>query len=274
MAFADSLDTVEARMLPISKIEPRIGQPRTEFDEEAIEELAESIAEHGLLQPLLIRPVDSGYYEIIAGERRWRASRLAGLSEVPVRIIHVDDKAAQELALIENLQRKDLTPLEEARGYKVLIDEYGMTQDAIAQSMGKSRPAITNALRLLSLPPAVADMVEKGAISPGHGRTLLSIGDADSMLEVASVIVERELTVRETEKLVASQQKRRGRAKKKASGGIDYAAVAAREIGNALGRKVTITCGAKKGKVEIEFYDPDDRESLLAALKKISLCRN
>ena len=271
MAFENGLDTVEARMLPISKVEPRMEQPRKDFDDMALQELAESIAEHGVLQPLTVRPIDNGYYQIIAGERRWRASRLAGLLEIPARIIEVDDKKAQELALIENLQREDLNPIEEARGYKMLTEVYGMTQDAIAKSMGKGRSTVTNSLRLLSLPPAIISMMERGELSSGHGRALLAIPNETDMLKIAQQTAEQGLTVRETEMLAYSLQKKKSRGRPKKHPGIDYAAIVSRELGDNLGRKVNIVEGRKKGRIELEYYDADDREALINALRSIHM---
>lgn len=274
MALEGGLDTVETRMLPISKIEPRIGQPRTNFDEEAIQELSESIAQHGLLQPLTVRPIDNGYYQIIAGERRWRASRLAGLYEVPARIIEVDDMKAQELALVENLQREDLNPIEAARGYKVLLDNFGMSLENIAASMGKSRPAISNSLRLLALPSEIIQMVETGTLTSGHARALLHIKDAVNMLKAAEQVIDQDLTVRETEMLAYSIEKGKARVPKvKPKPDIDYAAIASRDLGDVLGRKVKIVAGKKKGRIEIEFYDADDRENLITTLKLLRLLR-
>ena len=253
--------------LPISRVEPRSGQPRTRFDEEALQELAGSIAEHGLLQPITVRPLDGGYYQIVAGERRWRAARLAGLGEVPVRIIDADDRTAQELALVENLQREDLNPMEEARGYRALMDEYGLTQDAVSQTVGKSRPAVANALRLLNLPSAIMDMVEKGQLTTGHARALLPIENEALQLEAARQVVEKGLSVRQTEALTAHLLKA-PKAKKPAPA-VDYAAHMSDELGRALGRKVHIVDGRKKGRIELEYYGADDREALLAALFKL-----
>ena len=250
--------------LPISRVEPRSGQPRTRFDEPALQELAESIAQHGLLQPITVRRLDSGYYQIIAGERRWRASRLAGLTEVPVRIIDADDKKAQELALVENLQREDLNPMEEARGYKALMEDFGLTQEAVSQSVGKSRPAVANALRLLSLQTPIARMLERGELTTGHARALLPIEDNALQLEAAGQVIAKGLSVRQTEALAASLLKAPKKAK--AVPGVDYAANMSTELGQALGRKVHIVDGRKKGRIELEYYGADDREALLKAL--------
>ena len=198
---ADDFEEDESELLnlPISKVEPRLEQPRKTFDEEALRALADSIAQYGLIQPITVRKLDSGYYQIIAGERRWRAAREAGLTEVPVRVIEADDRRTAELALVENLQREDLNPIEEAKGYKTLIDEYGLTQEETAKSVGKSRPAIANAMRLLSLSEPVLDMVEKGQLSAGHARALVSINDEKQQLSAAKEVLEKALSVRRTE---------------------------------------------------------------------------
>ena len=263
--FGDEPALTNADTLPISKVEPRAGQPRTVFDEPALEELAESIAQHGLLQPITVRQLDSGYYQIIAGERRWRAARLAGLTEVPVRIIQADDRKAQELALVENLQREDLNPMEEARGYKVLMEEFGLTQESVSQSVGKSRPAVANALRLLNLQEPIAAMLEDGIITTGHARALLPIEDEALQLQAAKQVVEKGLSVRQTESLAASLLKGPSKKEKKATG-VDYAAHVGAELGQALGRKVHIVDGRKRGRIELEYYGADDREALLQAL--------
>lgn len=254
-------------MLPVSKVEPRAGQPRTTFDETILQELADSIAQHGLLQPITVRRLDSGYYQIIAGERRWRAARLAGLTEVPVLVVEADDRKAQELALVENLQREDLNPLEEAKGYRALMEDYGLTQEAVSQSVGKSRPAVANALRLLNLQPDVARMVEKGQLTTGHARALLPIENTALQLEAAKQVVEKGLSVRQTEALAATLL--RTPKAKKAAPEVDYAAHVSAQLGEALGRKVHIVDGRKKGRIELEYYGADDREALLQALFKL-----
>lgn len=263
--LAEEEETSSADLLPIARVEPRSGQPRTSFDEESLQELADSIAQHGVLQPITVRSLDGGYYQIIAGERRWRASRLAGLTEIPARIIEADDRKAQELALVENLQREDLNPLEEARGYRALMDDFGMTQEAVSQSVGKSRPAIANALRLLNLDPEVAGMLESGQFSTGHARALLPL-PAAAQLEAAKLIVSRGLSVRQTETLVASLLKEPKVKEEKDRSAVDYAAVMSAQLGEALGRKVNIVDGRKRGRIELEYYGADDREALLQAL--------
>ena len=192
-------DAVDCVYMPISKVEVGINQPREYFDEASLEELAKSISQHGIIQPLTVRKLSSGYYQIIAGERRWRAARMAGLDEIPVRIIEADDRKAMEIALIENLQREDLNPIEEAKGYKALIEEYGFTQEKAAERVGKSRPTITNAMRLLSLPDEIIKMVEEGSISSGHARALLALENDDEKLRVANMILTDGMSVRQTE---------------------------------------------------------------------------
>ena len=263
--FGEEPELAPAETLPISRVEPRAGQPRTVFDEPALRELADSIAQHGLLQPITVRQLDSGYYQIIAGERRWRAARLAGLTEVPVRVIEADERKAQELALVENLQREDLNPMEEARGYRALMDDFGLTQEAVSQSVGKSRPTVANALRLLSLQEPIAKMLEDGQLSTGHARALLPIEDKSLQLEAAKQVVEKGLSVRQTESLAASLMKSPKAPAKKAPG-IDYAAQTSAELEKALGRKVRIVDGRKRGRIELEYYGADDREALLGAL--------
>ena len=204
---SDEIEDSELQYLPISKVEPRIDQPREIFNEESLQELSESIAQYGLIQPITARKLDSGYYQIIAGERRWRAARLAGLTEVPVRVIEADDRRTAEPALVENLQREDLNPIEQARGFRSLIEEYGLTQEEAAKSVGKSRPAITNAMRLLSLCPAVLELVEQGKLSAGHARALVPILDDKLQTAAANEVVEKGLSVRQTEQLAAKLTK-------------------------------------------------------------------
>lgn len=254
--------------LPIAKVEPKSDQPRKHFDEVALQELSESIRQHGMIQPITVRKLPSGYYQIIAGERRWRAARMAGLDEVPVTVIEADDRLAAELALVENLQRTDLNPIEEARGYQALIQEYGLTQEETAQSVGKSRPAIANALRLLMLPEEVLEMLERNELSAGHARALLAIPDDDVKIEAARMIVLKGLSVRQTEALAVSLGKKRGLQEKKPAG-IDYLALAAKQLESSLGRKVKMTEGKHGGKIEIDYYDADDREALMEALRSI-----
>ena len=266
----DEENESELLILPISKVEPRIDQPREYFDQQALQELADSIAQYGLIQPITVRKLETGYYQIIAGERRWRASRLAGLKEVPVRGIEADDRRTAELALVENLQREDLNPIEEAKGYKTLIEEFGLTQEEAAKSVGRSRPSITNALRLLSLSPKVLEMVEKNELSAGHARALISINDDKKQLDAAKEVREKGLSVRKTEQLAAKLAKEPEPEKeedKKIS--VDYAAEISDQLSKSLGRKVRLTDGKKTGKIEIEFYGADDRENLIGLLKSL-----
>lgn len=261
----------ELLTLPISKVEPRMEQPRQYFDEQALQDLADSISQYGLIQPVIARKLDSGYYQIIAGERRWRASRLAGLAEIPVRVIEADDRRTAELALVENLQREDLNPIEEAKGYKTLIEEYGLTQEEAAKSVGRSRPAVTNALRLLNLSPKVMEMVEKGSLSAGHARALVPINDDRQQLEAANQVIKKSLSVRNTEKLAGDIIKGKKETKERQNNGeiqIDYAAEIGDELTKLFGRKVKLLDGKKTGKIEIEFYGADDREALINILRK------
>lgn len=260
----------EIMTLPITKVEPRKEQPREYFDEAALQELSESIAQFGLIQPIVVRKLGTGYYQIIAGERRWRASRMAGLKEVPVRIIEADDRRTAELALVENLQREDLNPIEEAKGYKTLIEVYGMTQEEAAKSVGRSRPAITNSMRLLSLSDEVLTLVETGKLSAGHARALVPITDAKKQLAAANEVIDKGLSVRRTEELAAKAQRPETPAKPKSSGlSVDYAAEVSKELTALLGRRVQLTDGKKTGRIELEFYGSDDREALIEKLKKL-----
>ena len=254
--------------LPIAKVEPKADQPRSHFDEVALRELSDSIAQHGMIQPITVRKLPTGFYQIIAGERRWRAARMAGLTEVPVNIIEADDRLAAELALVENLQRTDLNPVEEARGYQTLIKVYGLTQEEAAQSVGKSRPAVTNAMRLLALPEEVLTMLEAGELSAGHARALLAIEDDAVKIEAAKLIVAKGMSVRQTEALAVSLGRKKEKEDKKPAG-IDYLALAAKQLEDSLGRRVKMTEGKNGGKIEIDYYDADDREALMDALRSI-----
>ena len=230
-----------ATLLSIGDIEPDRNQPRTNFDDTSLQELADSIAAHGVLQPILVRPQSDGSYRIVAGERRYRAARMAGLTEVPVRIIEADDRRAMELALVENLQREDLNPIEEARGYRTLMEDYGLTQEETASAVGKSRPAVANALRLLNLDEAVMAMVEDGKLSSGHARALLPLRDAKARAELAEAIIARGLSVRQTETLVAKLLKEKPEKPRTNDIIVDYVKEVERSLENALGRKVI--CG-------------------------------
>ena len=258
-------ETAGSLSLPISQVESCSSQPRKLFDEETLAELADSIREHGIIQPLTVRKLASGYYQIIAGERRWRAARLAGLQEVPVIIIEADGRKAAELAMIENLQREDLNPMEEASGFQSLIETYHMTQEEAAQRVGKSRSAVTNALRLLHLTPSVRKLVEEGVLSAGHARALLTLSPA-LQETAAEAVISGGLSVRQTEALA----KRLGAEKKEKPpappSGVDYAAEAQKDLASRLGRGVKIVTGRKKGKIELEYYGVDDLNDLLEAL--------
>jgi len=256
--------------LPIYKVEPNPDQPRRDFDEEELQALADSIAEHGIIQPLTVRELNSGYYQIIAGERRWRAARLANLNEVPVVIIEADDKKAMELALIENLQRQDLNPVEEALGYRSLMEDHGMTQEEAAKRVGKSRPAVTNALRLLSLEGEVLEKVRKGELSAGHARAVLTIKSEKKQLAAAQKIVALGLSVRQAELLCRNMAKEAPAPKEEpVTLKVDYVAECEKQLSKHLGRGVKIVNGKRKGRFELEFYGPEDLQVLLDALMNI-----
>ncbi len=254
-------------LLPLQKIEPNRLQPRKNFDEEELSALADSIRQHGVIQPLTVRLLDSGYYQIIAGERRWRAARLAGLREVPVVVIEADDKKAMELALIENLQRSDLTPIEEARGYQQLIGEYGLTQEQVADRVSKSRPAVANAMRLLSLPDELLSLVEEGRLTAGHARALLSLKDTRQQLAVAQKVINLQLSVRQTEAMCKKLSKA-VKAPEPKPVEVDYLAECEKTLSRRLGRGVKIVSGKRKGKIELEYYGQEDLQRLYEALAK------
>lgn len=262
-ARADDGGAVE---LNINELEPNRGQPRKEFSEEAMRELADSIAQHGVLQPLLVRPLLSGGYQIVAGERRWRASRMAGLTTVPALIRELTDSEVMQIALIENLQREDLKPLEEAQGYQALMEEFGFTQDEISKSVGKSRPAVTNALRLLNLPEAVRGMLARGDLSAGHARTLLSFKDEAAMLAAAKRVVAEGLSVRELEKMAKKVNAEKPEAVR-STRRIRYYDEAELALRDTLNRVVHVGGTKKKGVLSIEFYGEDDLKNLLDELK-------
>ena len=262
-------ETTGSFILPISQVESCSTQPRKSFREDTLQDLADSIREHGIIQPLTVRKLASGYYQIIAGERRWRAARMAGLQDVPVVVMEADDRKAAELAMIENLQREDLNPMEEAAGFQALVDNYHMTQEEAAQRVGKSRSAVANSLRLLSLSPAVRSLVESGGLSAGHARALLPLGP--SLQEsAAKTVIAGGLSVRQTEALakkLADEKKQ----SKKAPAGVDYAAEAQKDLSAKMGRGVRIVTGRKKGRIELEYYGLDDLNDLLEALALIKL---
>lgn len=264
--FDDNEMNVEAasgvKQMKLSEIEPNAAQPRKEFDDAALLSLSESIAEYGVLQPLLVRQIPGGRYQIIAGERRWRASRMAGLSEVPVLVLEKSESETLELALVENLQREDLNPLEESYGYLALIEEFHLTQDEVARKVGRSRPAVANALRLLSLPDEVKELLKNGELSTGHAKAILACGDAERMIKLARLVAERGLSVRETERLAKKAEE----APKPKQLAIDYLADFERRLSSHFGRKVGIQQKGKRGKLTIEYADADDLDALLRAL--------
>ncbi len=265
------------KRVPVTKLEPRPDQPRSRFDPEKLEELAQSIRDHGVLQPITVRDMGFGRYEIVAGERRWRAARMAGLAEVPVNIVDVSDREAAEIALIENLQREDLNPLEEARGYETLMDRHGLTQEQVAERVGKSRPAVANALRLLRLPPRAVALTEAGRLTVSQAKALLEVDDADFQDELAVKAAEQDLSVREIAaavKKVKSEREKRPRPKRNyrlGPDGIDYAAELERELSGVLGRKVTIQPGRESGKLTLDYYSDKDLTALVKALKTIKM---
>ncbi len=257
--------------LPIHMIEPNPLQPRKIFNDEELQHLADSIREHGIIQPLAVRQMPEGHYQIIAGERRWRASHIAGLSEVPVLIIDVDDKAVMEMALIENLQRQDLNPIEESNGYKTLMEEYGLTQEEVAAKVGKSRPAVTNSLRLLALPKQLQDMLINGELMPGHARAILSLKTESLQLTAAQKVITLHLSVRQTETLCKNMEKE-DKTPEPQPVSVDYLAECEKDLTGRLGRKVKIVNGKRKGRFELEFCGQDDLQQLLELLQ--SLGRN
>lgn len=256
------------QLLPIYKVEPNPDQPRQDFDEEELQALADSITVHGVIQPLTVRQLPSGYYQIIAGERRWRAARLANLSEVPVVVVEADDKKAMELALIENLQRQDLNPVEEALGYQVLMEQYGLTQEEAASRVGKSRPAVANSLRLLGLCPEVLEKVKKGELSAGHARAILTLKTEKKQLEAAQKIIALALSVRQAETLCKNMNKE-PQPEKKTVFAVDYVAECEKNLSKHLGRGVKIVNGKRKGRFELEFYGEEDLQHLLEILMRL-----
>ncbi len=256
--------------VPLHRVEPNPLQPRKEFDPEALQDLADSIMEHGMIQPLTVREFPGGYYQIIAGERRWRAARLAGLEEVPVLVVEADDKKVMELALVENLQREDLNPMEEAQGYRSLMADYGLTQEEAARRVGKSRPAVANALRLLNLSEDMAELVRNGTLSPGHARALLGLKSEKLRQQAAQRIIALQLSVRQAETLCKNLDKPKEK-DKPAALEVDYVAECERSLSRRLGRKVRIVNGKRKGRFELEFYGQEDLNRLLFALQRISI---
>lgn len=260
--------------LPISQVEPGLKQPRKRFEDDALQDLADSIRLHGVIQPLTVRRLSSGYYQIIAGERRWRAAKLAGLTEVPALIIEADDRKVMELGLIENLQREDLNPMEEAGGYKVLMEEHRLTQEEVAQQVGKSRPAVANALRLLALPDAVRQLLEEGKLSAGHARAILSAPGGTPQKNLAQKVVAEGLSVRQTEAMAKrltqeAQQLDDHGGERPVDPMRMYRDAAAKDLSGRWGRKVSITMGVKRGKLEFEFYNDEDLTTLLDLLEQV-----
>lgn len=255
-------------LLPLSQIEPGLNQPRKHFDEESLQELAESIRLHGLLQPITVRHLPSGYYQIIAGERRWRAARMAGLTQLPVTVVEADDRTVMELGLIENLQREDLNPMEEATGYKVLVEEFGLTQEEAAKRVGKSRSNLANTMRLLALPTEIQWLLEQGTLSAGHGRTLLALPTPLLQTQLAEKAVRTGMSVRELEVQVKRLLKalENPETESKPDPLAIYLREAEKDLAGRLGRRVTISQGKHKGKIELEYYDQKDLEALLELL--------
>lgn len=261
-------EDIPYRTLPLYKIEPNPDQPRRDFDPEALESLAESIRLHGLIQPLTLRQGKNGYYQIIAGERRWRAARMAGLTEVTAVILEADDQKTMELALIENLQREDLNPIEEALGYQSLMENYAMTQEQAAERVGKSRPAVANALRLLNLSEPVLELVQSGKLSAGHARAVLTIKEEKKQLQAAQKIIALGLSVRQAELLCKNMSKPPEKPKP-VSLAVDYVAECEKNLSRQLGRGVKIVNGKRKGKFELEFYGQEDLQALIEALSNL-----
>lgn len=264
----EAVETSAYRTLPIYKVEPNPNQPRQDFDPEELEALADSIRTHGIIQPLTVREMPNGYYQIIAGERRWRAARLAEVSEVPAVVMEADDKKVMELALIENLQRQDLNPVEEAMGYHALMEEYGLTQEEAAKRVGKSRPAMANSLRLLGLCAPVLELVRKGELTAGHARAVLTLKTEKLQMEAAKKIISLSLSVRQAETLCKNMAKEPA-PKKEPDFAVDYVAECEKNLSKALGRGVKIVNGKRKGRFELEFYGEEDLQNLLDALMQL-----
>ncbi|MCL2084639.1 MAG: ParB/RepB/Spo0J family partition protein [Oscillospiraceae bacterium] len=252
--------------LRLSEIEPRSDQPRRVFDDGALEELAESIRQHGVLQPIAVRRLPTGYYQIIAGERRWRAARMAGLEHVPASVFDADDRKAVEMALIENLQREDLNPVEEAEGFRMLIEDYGLTQEDAATRVGRSRPAVANSLRLLTLSDKIKGRLESGDLTAGHARLLLQLGGDAERERAAARVVDGRLSVRQTEELVKKMENSEDMPPAAAEREPNYVAGHEQRLSELFGRKARIVAGARRGRVELEFYSPEDLEQLMGQL--------
>ena len=262
--------TEETHLLPIQSIEPNPLQPRKDFDEEELAQLADSIREHGIIQPLAVRDAGDGYYQIIAGERRWRAARMAGLHELPVLILEADDRTVMELALIENLQRQDLNPIEEAGGYRTLMEEYGLTQEETAARVGKSRPTVTNSMRLLTLPEELQEMLIDGTLTPGHARAILSLRSEELQRKAAQKVEALHLSVRQTETMCRNMEKKAiDEEPEQTAFTVDYIAECEKSLTSSLGRQVKIVNGKRKGRFELEFYGQDDLQRLLELLQTL-----
>jgi len=267
--FGDEVDVTASNdfeYLPLLRIEPNQDQPRKFFEKDSLDNLAESIRLHGVFQPITVRCVGDGSYQIIAGERRWRAAREAGLEEIPVRIVDADDKASLEISMIENLQRENLTPIEEAYGYRDLMEDYSMTQEEVAQRVSKSRPAVANSLRLLSLPDELKKLVEQDKLPVGSARALLALKCEERMKEAAKTVINNDMNVREVEALVRKLCKQKPEKQKQTNIEVNYILEAQKRLTAALGRRVTIKPGKDKGKIELEYYDQEDFDVLFDAL--------
>ena len=268
LLFDDNSSDVQVKKtLRVSQIEPNRDQPRKTFSDEAIAALADSIREHGLIQPILVRPLDTGGYQIVAGERRWRAARMLGLDEVPVTIRELNDSEAMQIAIIENLQRENLNPVEEASGYNELIEKYDMTQDAVAKLIGKSRSAVANSVRLLSLPPRVLKMLEEGKLSAGHAKALLGFDDEEMLIAIANRAADGGMTVRQVERLAQKSAEAKEVSEKKSDSKIDnYFVEMEISLNERLGRRVKVDYGKNKGALILEFYDKEDLAALAEKL--------
>ena len=269
---APAQETGGIRQVPIQRVEPNPAQPRARFDGEALQALADSITAHGIIQPLTVREMAGECYQIIAGERRWRAARLAGLREVPVLVVEADDQKVMELALIENLQREDLNPIEEAKGYQVLQDAHGLSQTEISERVGKSRSAVANSLRLLQLCPEVLALVESGELSGGHARAIVALQEAKVQLSCAQKVLALRLSVRQTEALCKKLSKGKASADEPEPASlpaVNYYEECARDLSRTLGRRAKIVAGKRKGRVELEYYGLDDLQLLLDALETL-----
>ena len=262
-------DKEKVTSLKLAQIEPNKEQPRKNFDEEKLQQLADSIKQHGVIQPIIVKDLNNGYYQIVAGERRWRASRIAGLKEIPAIVRTYDELATMQIALIENLQREDLNPIEEALSYKALLDDFALTQEKVSEQVGKSRSAIANTIRLLSLPKQIQKLLEEGAISGGHARAILSVTSEEGKLQLTEKIIENELNVRQAEQLAktlnAQKPKKESAQPQTSAFDLQLQGIQKR-MSDLLGTKVKILNGSKKGKIEIEYYSANDLDRVLKLL--------